>query len=134
MIRPRAVLLLLFPLVLSSSNRSDAADALYPRPKVELAFNRLYDYPELEAALRKLVAAHPDLLTLSSLGKSVEGRDLWCVTINNPKTGPDRSKPAMYVDGNIHGNEVQAAEACLYPIWYAGRELRAARQHQPALE
>ena len=95
-----------------------AADPIYPKPKVPLAFNRIYDYPELEAALKALVAAHPDLLSLSSLGKSVEGRDLWCVTINNPKTGKDTAKPAMYVDGNIHGNEVQAAEACLYTIWY----------------
>ena len=55
---------------------------------------------------------------MSSLGKSTEGRDLWCVTINDKATGPDRSKPAMYVDGNVHGNEVQAAEACLYLIWY----------------
>ena len=95
-----------------------AADPLYPKPKVPLAFDRLYDYPELVEALKQLVQAHPDLLTLSSLGKSFEGRDLWCVTINNPKTGRDRDKPAMYVDGNIHGNEVQAAEACLYMIWY----------------
>jgi hypothetical protein len=95
-----------------------AADASFPPPKVPIAFNRLYDYPELTEALRKLVGAHPDLLTLSSLGKSVEGRDLWCVTINNPKTGPDRGKPAMYVDGNIHGNEVQAAEVALYLAWY----------------
>ena len=55
---------------------------------------------------------------MKSLGKSVEGRDLWCVTINNPKTGDDRTKPAMYVDGNIHGNEIQGGEACLYLIWY----------------
>src|SRR4051812_36261268 len=95
-----------------------AADPIAPPPKVPLAFNRLYDYPELEKALKALVEAHPDLLTLSSLGKSVEDRDLWCVTINNKKTGSDRSKPAMYVDGNIHGNEIQAAEACLYLIWY----------------
>ena len=33
----------------------------------------------------------------------------------------------MYVDGNIHGNEVQAAEACLYTIWYLDRELRPGR-------
>ena len=86
--------------------------------KVPLAFNRLYDYPELVEALEKLVKAHADLLSLRSLGKSVEGRDLWCVTVNNPKTGDDRSKPAFYVDGNIHGNEVQAAEVSLYLIWY----------------
>jgi hypothetical protein len=106
-------------LILTVASTVAAADnPLYPKPKVPLAFNRLYDYPELVEALRALVKAHPDLLTLSSNGKSVEGRDLWCVTINNPKTGSDRSKPAMYVDGNIHGNEVQAAEACLYTIWY----------------
>jgi hypothetical protein len=97
---------------------SSAADPIYPKAKVDLAFNRLYDYPEMEAALKKLAAAHPDLLSLASLGKSVEGRDMWCMTINNPKTGKDREKAAMYVDGNVHGNEVQATEACLYLIWY----------------
>ncbi len=95
-----------------------ASDAVSPRAKVPIAFNRIYDYPELVESLQKLVQAHPKLLSIKSLGKSVEGRDLWCVTINNPETGPDTSKPAMYVDGNIHGNEVQAAEACLYTIWY----------------
>ncbi len=119
MTRPRAGLLgLTLLLTLAPAARSVGADPLYPRPKVDLAFNRLYDSPELEEALRKLVAGHPDLLALSSLGKSVEGRDLWCVTVNNPRTGPDRDKTVMYVDGNIHGNEVQAAEACLYTIWY----------------
>lgn len=91
---------------------------IYPSPKVPLTFNRLHDYPELVEAMRALVQGHPDLLTLSSLGKSVEGRDLWAITINNPATGSDRDKPAMYVDGNIHGNEIQGAEACLYLVWY----------------
>jgi len=91
---------------------------VFPAPKVALAFNRLYDYPELVEAMRALVKGHPGLLSMHSLGKSVEGRDLWCITVNNPETGPDRSKPAMYVDGNIHGNEIQGAEAALYLVWY----------------
>ena len=95
-----------------------ASDPLAPPAKVPLAFNRLYDYPEMETALKALVAGHPNLLSLASLGKSVEGRDLWCVTVNDPETGPDGSKPAMYVDGNVHGNEVQAAEAAMYLAWY----------------
>ena len=63
-----------------------AADKINPSPKVPLAFNRLYNYPELEAALKQLETAHPGLLTLKSLGKSVEGRDMWCMVINNPKS------------------------------------------------
>ncbi len=91
---------------------------LHSRVKVPLAFNRLYDYPALTEALKALAAGHPDLLTLKPIGKSVEGRDLWCLTINNPRTGTDITKPAMYVDGNIHGNEVQAAETSLYLAWF----------------
>ena len=101
-----------------ASARAEDRVPVSPPAKVPMAFNRLYDYPELVEALKTLVAARPDLLSLASLGKSVEGRDLWCVTVNNPKTGPDRSKPAMYVDGNVHGNEVQGSEVCLYLLWY----------------
>jgi hypothetical protein len=92
--------------------------AIAAPPKVPIAFNRLYDYPELTALLKTMVSAHPRLLSLQSLGRSTEERDLWCLTLNNPATGNDRSKPAMYVDGNIHGNEVQGAEAALYLVWY----------------
>jgi murein tripeptide amidase MpaA len=89
-----------------------------PPPKVSIAFNRLYDYPELVANFRRIAESHPDLVTLRSLGKSVEGRDLWCAIVSNRKTGDDRAKPAMYVDGNIHGNEVQAGEVALYLAWF----------------
>jgi murein tripeptide amidase MpaA len=102
--------------VLSSPAIAD--EGPYFEPEVRLAFNRLYNYPELVDAMRALVEGHPDLLSMQSVGKSVEGRDIWCVTVNNPETGPDSSKPAFYCEGNVHGNEVQAAEACLYLIWY----------------
>ena len=105
------------------------AGPLMPPSKVPLTFDRLHDEAEFDAALRALVAAHPELLTRTSLGKSTQGRDLWCITVNDPKTGPDRAKPAMYVDGNIHGNEVQAAEVCLYLLWY----LTENRDRAPAL-
>jgi len=103
---------------LAGAGVAGAEDKVFPAPKVPLAFNRLYDYAGLVEAMRGLVKGHPDLLSMASVGKSVEGRDLWCVTVNNPETGPDRAKPAMYVDGNIHGNEIQGGEAALYLVWY----------------
>jgi hypothetical protein len=84
--------------------------------KVPIAFNRFYDYDEMTALLRKLAEAHADIIGLRSIGKSVEGRDLWVVTIANPATGPEERKAAMYIDANIHGNEIQGAEVCLYTI------------------
>lgn len=86
--------------------------------KVDIAWNRYYDYDETTDLLKKLVAAYPELLSMESLGKSGQGRDMWCVTLNNPKTGKDTDKPAMYIDGNIHGNEVQSTEVVVYSIWY----------------
>jgi hypothetical protein len=86
--------------------------------KVEVAWNRFYDHAGLSAILARLHEAFPDLTALYSLGKSTEGRDLWCLEVTARRVGhPDR-KPGMYIDGNIHGNEVQAGEVIAYTAWY----------------
>ncbi len=89
--------------------------------KVEIPFNRYYKYAELEAWLKKIAAAYPDIVELVNIGKSGEGRDLWVAIVNSPKTGPHTSKPAMWIDGNVHGNEIQAGEAVLYSLWYLSK-------------
>jgi hypothetical protein len=89
-----------------------------PQFKVKLDFNRWHDYEELKSDLLRLEKAFPRMLRYSSIGKSYEGRDMMLMTINNPDTGPESSKPAMYIEANIHGNEIQGAEVCLYTIWY----------------
>ncbi len=95
-----------------------AQDGYQYASKVNVAWNRLYNYEEVTQICRDLAAAYPELLTLQSIGKSVQGRDMWLLTMNNAKTGPDLDKPAMWIDGNIHGNEAQASETVLYSIWY----------------
>jgi hypothetical protein len=82
-----------------------------------LTWDHYYNQDEVTAALKLLRKTYPDLTELRSLGKSAEGRDIWQLTINNPKTGPDVSKPGVYADGAIHGNEIQATEVCLYLAW-----------------
>ncbi|MCP4836584.1 MAG: peptidase M14 [Phycisphaera sp.] len=86
--------------------------------EVELPFNRFYDFDEMTDAMERLAEAHPGLASLVSLGQSVQGRDMWLMTINNPETGADVEKPGIWIDGNIHGNEVQAGETVLYTAWY----------------
>ncbi len=81
---------------------------------VPLRFDRYYNYEETVEALRVLHEAYPKLTKLELVGTSEEGREIWALTVNNPETGEELAKPAVYVDGNIHGNEIQAAEVCLY--------------------
>jgi len=86
--------------------------------EVKLSFDHFYDHAELTKALKALEKANPQLMKVISLGKSHQGRDIWAVIVNNPKTGPAKHKPGFYIDGNIHGNEIQGTEVALYAIWY----------------
>jgi hypothetical protein len=86
--------------------------------KVKLDFNRWHDTAELYADMKTLEKAYPKFLKYISLGKSYGGRDIAAMIINNPDTGADTTKPAMYIEANIHGNEVQGGEVCIYTIWY----------------
>ncbi len=86
--------------------------------KVDLAWNRFYDYDEIVAMARQLVAAYPSLLSMEEVGKSAQGRPMFIITLNNAATGAASTKPAMWIDGNIHGNEIQASETVMYSIDY----------------
>ncbi len=98
------------PLAAQTGRRED--------PKVRIAFNRFYDHAEIGEILHRLESAWPRFMKLASIGKSVEGREMWLMTVNNPETGPEDKKAAIYIDANVHGNEVQGAEVCLYTLWY----------------
>ncbi len=89
-----------------------------PQFRVKIDFNRWHDVDELYYDMGRLEKAFPKFLKLESVGKSHNGQDIMCMTINNPETGPEMSKAAMYIDANIHGNEIQGGEICLYTIWY----------------
>lgn len=102
-------------LLASSSPAQKASD---PAFKVKLDFNRWHDTNELYADMQQLQAAFPKFLKLESIGKSFDGRDLMVMTINNPATGPESAKAGMYIEANVHGNEIQGGEVCLYTIWY----------------
>jgi murein tripeptide amidase MpaA len=75
-------------------------------------FDRYINYAELTEGLERLAAAHPNLVSVQSLGKSYEGREIWCATLTNSSTGPAEEKPALWADGNIHASEVSATTAC----------------------
>jgi murein tripeptide amidase MpaA len=83
----------------------------------EIRFDTYYPYAELTAILQNLALEYPHLLSLESIGKSYEGRDVYCMTVTNRATGSAEEKPALWCDGNIHATEVSASSACLHLIY-----------------
>jgi hypothetical protein len=93
------------------------------RPKVVAQWNRYHDYAQSTKLLQEIAAAHPEVARLRSLGKSYGGRDMWVLTVTNFEKGDENSRPAMWIDGAIHANEIQSAEVVLYTAWFLA-ELR----------
>ena len=88
------------------------------KPKVSVSWNRYYDYGGITDICKKIAAAYPQLAKLESIGKSFLGKDMWVLTITDFKKGEPDKKPGVYIDGNIHSNEVQGSEFALYTAWY----------------
>jgi hypothetical protein len=112
--------MLLFTSILKAQDSKNflAAVGTPPNPKVQVSWNRYNDYTAITAICKKLAAAHPNLVKIESMGKSFQGKDLWVMTITDTKVGNADKKPAMYIDGNIHSNEIQGSEFALYTAWY----------------
>jgi hypothetical protein len=89
-----------------------------PVPKVSVTWDRYFDHETLGEIGRRLEEAWPDRCRFSSIGRSVEGRELWLLTVTDFQSGPADAKPAMWIDGNIHANEIQGSEIALYTAWY----------------
>ncbi len=71
------------------------------------------DYLEderLTSQLRAWATAYPDLCRLTSLATTPEGRSVWLLTIG---PDPDRVRPAMWVDGNVHAAELAGSSVAL---------------------
>jgi hypothetical protein len=89
-----------------------------PPHTLDLTWDRWLDHDEIGERMALMERTWPKFLTLSSMGDSYGGRELWVMTINNPDTGPDLSKAGMYIEADVHGNELQGSEVCLYTIWF----------------
>jgi hypothetical protein len=71
-----------------------------------------HDYYETTDMLSDFNIKYPDLVNVFSIGKSVLGKEIWCIRITNEKN--NQGKLSCLIDGCIHGCEWEAGEACLY--------------------
>ena len=68
-------------------------------------------YPQLEAELQAVAAAHPELVRLVTIGNTIQGRAIWLMKISdNP--GIEEMEPEFKFTSSIHGDEVTGLELC----------------------
>ncbi len=68
------------------------------------------DYLTLSEQLHAWADAFPQLVKLESLTRTPEGRELWLLTLG-PE--PERIRPAVWVDGNMHASELCGSSVAL---------------------
>jgi hypothetical protein len=71
-----------------------------------------HSYTEVTTEVAAVAAAHTDIVSLFSIGKSYQGRDLWAVKISDNVT-VDENEPEVMFDGTHHADEHMATEMTL---------------------
>ncbi|WP_415063280.1 M14 family metallopeptidase [Bdellovibrio sp.] len=83
-------------------------------PTKDAAF---HNYTEMTDKLRSLTSQYPNISQLSSIGKSVEGRDIWAVRISGNLQQADSLAAAVFMGGH-HAREHLSIELPIYYIEY----------------
>ncbi len=78
-----------------------------------------HNYAETTDLLNQLASKNSDIASVFSIGKTTEGRDIWCLRINSSAKGSAAStKPGAFFLGNVHAREHLANEVpLLFAAW-----------------
>ncbi|EAT36941.1 AAEL011016-PA [Aedes aegypti] len=77
-----------------------------------------HNHEDMTRYLRATTARYPNLTALYSIGKSVQGRELWVMVVSASPYEHMLGKPDVKYIGNIHGNEAVGRELLLHMIQY----------------
>lgn len=77
-----------------------------------------HTYDALTSRVNALVASHPGLASAQSIGTTLEGREIWLVTVGNKQGTPLTERPAVLVAANLEGNQLVGSELSLEAMRY----------------
>ena len=92
--------------------------ALPATAQVPVSWAQHHDHEATTELLEQWAEAYPHLVRVEEIGRSVQGRALWLLTLTDQRAGPADRKPALWVDGHSDGGEVLSREVALYLIGY----------------
>jgi len=86
--------------------------------KKTYTYNHYYLYSEITEILQQYAKQFPEYCRLTSLAKTLEGRDIWKFELTDRSTGEFDEKPALCVTGNIHAGEVTGSVCVMHWLDY----------------
>jgi carboxypeptidase T len=90
--------------------RPTAASAVEPNfPSYDSGYHNL---PEMTALIGQAAADYPNLVQISSIGKSYQGRDIWIAKVSND-VAVDHGYPEVLIDALHHAREHLSTEQAL---------------------
>ena len=90
----------------------------YDNKTLVLDKNHYQKYDEFTRLLKYYHKKYPSITSLNSIGKSVQGRELWYMQITDKPNVIERGEPMFKYIGNMHGDETVSRQVLLYLIEY----------------
>jgi PKD repeat protein len=84
-------------------------------PKDPPVLDHYFDHAEVVAFLEDLALTYPTLMSLDTIGQSVNGRDIHLVKISD-NVNVDENEPALFFEHTIHGDELAGYTVALNTI------------------
>ena len=75
-------------------------------------------YDQMSKTLKDLVNSNKNIAKIESIGKSLEGRDLWLITIANQKGTPVNERPGLFIGANFEGDHLIGSQLSVATIDY----------------
>ena len=84
-----------------------------PLKAADDASDGYHNYQALTQALKNIVGKNTKIAKLQSIGKSLQGRDLWMIQISGTQGGSPEEKQALLIVGNLEGDHVVGSEVAM---------------------
>ncbi|XP_041734197.2 carboxypeptidase D [Coregonus clupeaformis] len=81
-------------------------------------YTKYYNYVEMTRLLKFMAMKYPHIANLSSIGQSVQGRELWVMRITKDPNADVPGKPKCKYVGNMHGDETISRQVLVYLVDY----------------
>ncbi|NOT51971.1 MAG: T9SS type A sorting domain-containing protein [Chitinophagaceae bacterium] len=96
-------------------------EELIPTPsafQVHPTLGGFYSFAQMNTAMNNLAATYSSLVQKTSLGLSVQGRDIWCIKISDNVTTDEVNEPEVLYIGLQHAREAIGGSSLIFFMQY----------------